>query len=172
VLIFPRSDISSCHSPPNLISTSHTQSITIMADPELAALRAARLNQLQQSADANGANGQSGAGSSEEAEKRRAEEQMKRDLLATALEPAARERRTSHCLLISLILATGMDLANLQCPVLRSCRLRGRVRSSPSSCECYKLDISGGVSASNSSLIYSNRYVLLTPPWCFRRYVS
>ena len=67
-----------------------------MADPELAALRAARLTQLQQSG--TDANGQSGA-SSEEAEKRRAEEQMKRDLLATALEPAARERRMSNCLL-------------------------------------------------------------------------
>ena len=69
-----------------------------MADPELAALRAARLNQLQQSAGVGGANPQSGtgAGSNEEAEKRRAEEQMRRDLLATALEPAARERRTCH----------------------------------------------------------------------------
>ena len=67
-----------------------------MADPELAALRAARLNQLQQSSGPNGGNGQSGAGTSEEAEKRRAEEQMRRDLLATALEPAARERRTSY----------------------------------------------------------------------------
>jgi len=61
-----------------------------MADSELAALRAARLAQLQQSG--TDGNAQSGA-SSEEAEKRRAEEQMRRDLLATALEPAARERR-------------------------------------------------------------------------------
>ncbi len=75
-----------------------------MADPELAALRAARLNQLQQSTAPSGGNGQSGAGSSDEAEKRRAEEQMKRDLLATALEPAARERRASYCLPLSLIL--------------------------------------------------------------------
>jgi Double-stranded DNA-binding domain len=66
-----------------------------MADPELAALRAARLTQLQQSG--TDGSGQSGNGS-EEAEKRRAEEQMKRDLLATALEPAARERRMSNCL--------------------------------------------------------------------------
>jgi len=66
-----------------------------MADPELAALRAARLTQLQQSG-ADGS-GQSGA-SSEDPEKRRAEEQMRRDLLATALEPAARERRMSNCL--------------------------------------------------------------------------
>ena len=83
-----------------------------MADPELAALRAARLNQLQQSAGVNGGSSQSGAGSGDEAEKRRAEEQMKRELLATALEPAARERRTSHYLPISLILAAGIDRAN------------------------------------------------------------
>jgi len=67
-----------------------------MADPELAALRAARLTQLQKSGTDGG--GQSGV-SSEEAEKRRVEEQMRRDLLATALEPAARERRMSNCLL-------------------------------------------------------------------------
>jgi len=65
-----------------------------MADAELAALRAARLAQLQQSS--TDGSGQSGA-TGEEAEKRRAEEQMRRDLLATALEPAARERRTSNC---------------------------------------------------------------------------
>lgn len=70
-----------------------------MADPELAALRAARLTQLQQSG--TNENGPSGA-SSEEPEKRRAEEQMRRDLLATALEPAARERRMSNCLLSCL----------------------------------------------------------------------
>jgi DNA-binding TFAR19-related protein (PDSD5 family) len=67
-----------------------------MADSELAALRAARLNQLQQAG--TDSNGQSAA-RTEEAEKKRAEEQMKRDLLATALEPAARERRM-HLLLI------------------------------------------------------------------------
>jgi len=57
----------------------------IMADPELAALRAARLDQLQKSTNDAG----------EDAEKRRAEVQMRQDLLATALEPAARERRMS-----------------------------------------------------------------------------
>lgn len=67
-----------------------------MADSELAALRAARLSQLQNSgADSNGPS----TGGSEDAEKRRAEEQMRRDLLATALEPAARERRMSLRLL-------------------------------------------------------------------------
>ena len=84
----------------------HNQHHYQMADPELAALRAARLNQLQQSAGVGGGNAQSGAGagSTEEAEKRRAEEQMRRDLLATTLEPAARERRTCHYRTLSLIL--------------------------------------------------------------------
>ncbi|THH21103.1 hypothetical protein EW146_g401 [Bondarzewia mesenterica] len=59
-----------------------------MADPELAALRAAHLNQLQASAPAGASNG------GEEAEKKQNEEQMRRDLLSTVLEPAARERCT------------------------------------------------------------------------------
>ena len=90
---------------PNLISLTTTN--PSMADPELAALRAARLNQLQQNAGVGGGgNPQSGAGagSNEEAEKRRAEEQMRRDLLATTLEPAARERRTCHYRTLSLVL--------------------------------------------------------------------
>ena len=37
---------------------------------------------------------------------------MKRDLLATALEPAARERRTCHHLTLSLILPQKMDRAS------------------------------------------------------------
>lgn len=61
-----------------------------MDDPELAALRAARLNQLQQSGGPGG--GVGGQGSGEEAAKRQQEEQMRGDLLATVLEPAARER--------------------------------------------------------------------------------
>lgn len=56
-----------------------------MADPELAAIRAARMSQLQQNA---GAGGESG----EDEGKRAAEEQMRRDLLATVLDHAARER--------------------------------------------------------------------------------
>lgn len=63
-----------------------------MADPELAAIRAARLSQLQKTGPDG--EGQS-VGGGEDTEKRRAEEQMRRDLLATALEPAARERRMS-----------------------------------------------------------------------------
>ena len=94
--LFPRS---------NLLSPGHPFHNITMADPELAALRAARLTQLQQSGTDE--NGQSGA-RSEEAEKRRAEEQMRRDLLATALEPAARERRMSNRLL-SWLASAGID---------------------------------------------------------------
>ncbi len=123
-----------------------------MADSELAALRAARLAQLQQSG--TDGNAQSGA-SSEEAEKRRAEEQMRRDLLATALEPAARERRMFR---LSFRIFCGDLSTHLQCPVLRSYLLRGRIRLSLSSCGCYNLGNSGDVSTSNNSSIYSSRY--------------
>ena len=136
-----------------------TQPQTQMADPELAALRAARLNQLQQS----GTDGSSQSGaSSEEVEKRRAEEQMRRDLLATALEPAARERRMSNCLL-GRILCREWPM-HLQCPVLRSYLPRGRIRSSLSSCGWYNLASSGDVSASNNSSICLNRYGCPLPP--------
>ncbi|KAI0293438.1 PDCD5-related protein [Russula brevipes] len=92
-----------------------------MADPELAALRAARLNQLQQSAtDGNGQNGQRG----EDAEKRRAEEQMRRDLLATALEPAARER-LSRIALVSPTRSNQIESILLR--MLQAGQLRGRV---------------------------------------------
>ena len=59
--------------------------VTTMADPELAAIRAARMQQLQQ------AGGPSGG---EDEAKKQSEEQMRRDLLATVLDSAARERRT------------------------------------------------------------------------------
>lgn len=57
-----------------------------MEDPELAAIRAARMSQLQQQGPAQG------GGSGEEEAKRTAEEQMRRDVLATVLDSAARER--------------------------------------------------------------------------------
>lgn len=63
-----------------------------MEDPELAAIRAARMAQLQQNAP-RGAVGGDGAG--EEDNRRDTEEQMRRDLLATVLDSGARERRTS-----------------------------------------------------------------------------
>ena len=56
-----------------------------MSDPELEAIRAARMNQLQQESD--------GTGNDEAAQQRAAEEEMRRNLLATVLDTAARERR-------------------------------------------------------------------------------
>ena len=61
-----------------------------MEDPELAAIRAARQQQ-------GGAQGGEDDGA-----KQAAEEQMRRDLLATVLEPAARERCTSPFYHVSL----------------------------------------------------------------------
>jgi DNA-binding TFAR19-related protein (PDSD5 family) len=58
-------------------------------DPELAAIRAARLSQLQQSAP-----GRANGPDDEETKQRAAnEEQMRRDMLATVLDSGARERR-------------------------------------------------------------------------------
>ncbi|KAI0253777.1 PDCD5-related protein [Lactifluus subvellereus] len=92
-----------------------------MTDSELAALRAARLNQLQQSGtDSDGQN----AGRSEDAEKRRAEEQMKRDLLASALEPAARER-LSRIALVSPSRSNQIEAILLR--MAQTGQLRGRV---------------------------------------------
>ena len=56
-----------------------------MEDPELAAIRAARMSQLQQSAP-------QGGNAAEEESKRNTEEQMRRDILATVLDSGARER--------------------------------------------------------------------------------
>jgi DNA-binding TFAR19-related protein (PDSD5 family) len=62
------------------------------ADPELEAIRAARLQQLKQQ---GGQASPSGSGNDAEQQQRaQAEEEMRRTLLATVLEPAARERRT------------------------------------------------------------------------------
>lgn len=63
-----------------------------MEDPELAAIRAARMNQLQQQAAPAGA-----PAGGEDDKKRAGEEQMRRDLLATVLDSGARERRMSLC---------------------------------------------------------------------------
>ena len=62
-----------------------------MEDLELAAIRAARMSQLQQNAPRGAAGGN---GANEEEGQRSAEEQMRRDLLATVLDPGARERCT------------------------------------------------------------------------------
>jgi DNA-binding TFAR19-related protein (PDSD5 family) len=58
-------------------------------DPELAAIRAARISQLQQNAA-----GRTGGQDDEELKQHAAkEEQMRRDMLATLLDAGARERR-------------------------------------------------------------------------------
>ena len=65
-----------------------------MEDQELAAIRAARLQQLRQNASQGSEATPNQDNSGEEAAKRAAtEEQMRRDLLATVLDHAARERR-------------------------------------------------------------------------------
>lgn len=58
-----------------------------MEDPELAAIRAARMNQLQEQGGNTAA-----PNAGEEDSKRAAEDQMRRDLLATVLDSGARER--------------------------------------------------------------------------------
>lgn len=63
-----------------------------MDDPELAAIRAARMNQLQQQGQAP--NGGSDEAAAQAAQSAAAEEEMRRNLLATVLDSAARERRT------------------------------------------------------------------------------
>lgn len=62
-----------------------------MDDPELAAIRAARLNQLKQQGGAP--EGPSpGGGGDEQRAAAEAQEEMRRNLLATVLEPDARAR--------------------------------------------------------------------------------
>jgi DNA-binding TFAR19-related protein (PDSD5 family) len=69
-----------------------------LEDQELAAIRAARLNQLQQegslspSLPTGEGSGGNGPG---QGESQKAEEEMRRDVLATVLDSSARERRTS-----------------------------------------------------------------------------
>ncbi|KAH8102941.1 DNA-binding TFAR19-related protein [Cristinia sonorae] len=87
-----------------------------MEDSELAAIRSARMNQLQQP----GAPG----GSAEEDSKRAAEEQMRRDLLATVLDTAARER-LSRIALVSADRARQIEAMLLR--LAQSGQLRGRV---------------------------------------------
>lgn len=66
-----------------------------MDDQELAAIRAARLQQLRQNSSTGGGSPNLPSGGpdpEEDAAKRATEEQMRRDLLATVLDSAARER--------------------------------------------------------------------------------
>ncbi|KAI0811205.1 DNA-binding TFAR19-related protein [Irpex lacteus] len=89
-----------------------------MADPELQAIRAARMEQLQQEA------GGSGAGDDEAAKQRVAEEEMRRNLLATVLDTAARER-LSRIALVSQDRARQIEAILLR--MAQTGQLRGRV---------------------------------------------
>lgn len=93
-----------------------------MDDPELAAIRAARMNQLQQNTPRGG--GPSGGIGGDDPGKQAAEEQMRRDLLATVLEPAARER-LSRIALVSADRARQIEAILLR--MAQTGQLRGRV---------------------------------------------
>ncbi|KAI0747626.1 DNA-binding TFAR19-related protein [Daedaleopsis nitida] len=87
-----------------------------MEDPELAAIRAARTSQLQK--QSGGAQGEDDGG------KQAAEEQMRRDLLATILDSAARER-LARIALVSPDRARQIEAILLR--MAQSGQLRGRV---------------------------------------------
>ena len=97
----PDSGESKAHHPPQPQSSHRiTHPIGTMEDQELAAIRAARLQQLRQNASNSSGSPlpqvlpTGGTGGDPEAEAKRAdEEQMRRDLLATVLDTKARERR-------------------------------------------------------------------------------
>ncbi|KAH7341005.1 PDCD5-related protein [Rhizoctonia solani] len=100
-----------------------------MEDAELAAIRAARLNQLQQQGGSGGSmssggfpGAQSGEGAGEES--RQSENQMKRDLLATVLDSSARERLAR----ISLVRpALSGQVEQILLRMAQTGQLRGRV---------------------------------------------
>ncbi|KAH9180245.1 DNA-binding TFAR19-related protein [Lactarius sanguifluus] len=120
-----------------------------MADPELAALRAARLSQLQKSGTAD-----ESVGSSEDAEKRRAEEQMRRDLLATALEPAARER-LSRIALVSP--ARSKQIESILLRMAQSGQLRGRVNEEQLINLLEQADAAQKKASGNGTIVFQRR---------------
>ena len=95
-----------------------------MEDAELAAIRAARLQQLRQNAGSSSPSslptpqGIPGGSSNNEADsaKREAEEQMRRDLLATVLDQKARERRK-----LAILYACVLSNTDWIVPVYLSC---------------------------------------------------
>jgi len=91
-------------------------------DPELQAIRAARLAQLQQSGAPSGGN--SGASAEQDAEQQQKENQMRRDLLATVLDTSARER-LSRIALVNPTLSGQMESVLLR--MAQSGQLRSRV---------------------------------------------
>ncbi|EJD46066.1 DNA-binding TFAR19-related protein [Auricularia subglabra TFB-10046 SS5] len=97
-----------------------------MEDSELQAIRAARMAQLQQQAGGGGGGSGGGGGGDEEQAKRQAaqHEQMKRDILATVLDSAARER------LARIALVSPQRSSQIEAILVRMAQtgqLRGRV---------------------------------------------
>ncbi|THG96774.1 hypothetical protein EW026_g5116 [Hermanssonia centrifuga] len=90
-----------------------------MADPELAAIRAARMNQLQQESPQSGAQGGEDA-----AAQRAAEDEMRRGVLARVLDNAARER-LARIALVSQDRARQIEAIILR--LVQSGQIRGQV---------------------------------------------
>ncbi|TDL27631.1 DNA-binding TFAR19-like protein [Rickenella mellea] len=97
-----------------------------MDDQELAAIRAARLQELQQTSSSNTTSGKPAtpSGGGDDDEKRAAQEQMRRDLLATVLDPAARERLARIALVSP---ARSNQIESILLRMAQSGQLRGRV---------------------------------------------
>lgn len=72
---------------------SQTEPAMADQDPELQAIRAARLAQLQKQSGSSNASAV-GPSDPDAADQRKEEDQMRRDLLATVLDSSARERCT------------------------------------------------------------------------------
>ncbi|KZV70626.1 DNA-binding TFAR19-related protein [Peniophora sp. CONT] len=93
-----------------------------MADDELAAIRAARMQQLQQESSSRG--GRGGGGDSDEAQKAQQQAQQIRELLATVLEPAARERLSRIALVAP---DRSRQIEGILARMAQTGQLRGRV---------------------------------------------
>jgi len=92
-------------------------------DPELAAIRAARISQLQQ----NAASRTSGQDDEELKQRAANEEQMRRDILATVLDPGARERLAR----ISLVSPErSKQIETILLRMAQSGQLRGKITES------------------------------------------
>lgn len=100
-----------------------------MDDSELAAIRAARMQQLQQEhpqpgAAPGGGGGGSAGGGADAAAKQEAEAQMRRDVLATVLEPDARARLARIALVAP---ARAQHVETVLLRMAQTGQLRGRV---------------------------------------------
>ncbi|KAG8932920.1 hypothetical protein FRC03_000056 [Tulasnella sp. 419] len=93
-------------------------------DPELAAIRAARLAQLQKAQASSGRGRNDDDDDEDSASQRQQEEQMRRDLLATVLDTSARER-LSRIALVRPALSTQIESILLR--MAQTGQLKGRV---------------------------------------------